>query len=179
MRDFPGQQRLLLRYRPNHSGGWDEAHIIAPFTERTDFTELEPGGRIKSFFRELADTKASPKSVLHVYLAPSDFDPDVSNRVVADKSVFDWLSQQPLILRLHILKPVCKGRFHAKLFVFKTGGQWSVAAGSALDANIASTAAIIRGSSATGWLTKLGLPARLVAVDGSVPTLAGWPKVSS
>jgi len=55
----------------------------------------------------------------------------------------------------------------------------TVAAGSALDANIASTAAIIRGKSATGWLAKLGLPARLVAVDGSVTTLAGWPKVSS
>jgi thiamine biosynthesis lipoprotein ApbE len=61
-------------------------------------------------------------------------------------------------------------------------GDWrtvSVAAGCALDANIASTAAIIRGSSATSWLTKLGLPARLVAIDGSVSTLAGWPKVSS
>ena len=55
----------------------------------------------------------------------------------------------------------------------------TVAAGSALDANIASTAAIIRGKSATGWLAKLGLPARLVSVDGSVTTLAGWPKVSS
>ena len=55
----------------------------------------------------------------------------------------------------------------------------SVAASSAVDANIASTAAIIRGKSATGWLAKLGLPARLVAVDGSVTTLAGWPKVSS
>jgi thiamine biosynthesis lipoprotein ApbE len=52
----------------------------------------------------------------------------------------------------------------------------SVAAGSALDANIASTAAIIRGHRATGWLAKLGLPARLVAVDGSVKTVAGWPK---
>ena len=55
----------------------------------------------------------------------------------------------------------------------------SVAAGSALDANIASTAAIIRGKSAAGWLAKLGLPARLVAVDGSVTTIAGWPEVSS
>ena len=54
----------------------------------------------------------------------------------------------------------------------------SVAAGSALDANIASTASIIRGRSAVGWLAKLGLPARLVAVDGSVTTLAGWPEVS-
>ncbi len=52
----------------------------------------------------------------------------------------------------------------------------SVAAGSALDANIASTAAIIRGERAPGWLVGLGLPARLVAVDGSVTTIAGWPK---
>jgi thiamine biosynthesis lipoprotein len=60
--------------------------------------------------------------------------------------------------------------------------QWrtvSVAAGSALDANIASTAAIIRGSRAPSWLAKLGLPARLVDNDGSVTTLAGWPEASS
>ena len=55
----------------------------------------------------------------------------------------------------------------------------SVAAASALDANIASTASIIRGASAAGWLTGMGLPARLVAVDGSVTTLAGWPEGSS
>jgi thiamine biosynthesis lipoprotein len=55
----------------------------------------------------------------------------------------------------------------------------SVAAGSALDANIASTAAIIRGRSAIGWLTRQGLPTRLVAVDGSVTTIAGWPEASS
>ncbi|MHB8185212.1 MAG: FAD:protein FMN transferase [Dermatophilaceae bacterium] len=51
----------------------------------------------------------------------------------------------------------------------------SVAAGSALDANIASTAAIIRGHRAASWLAKLGLPARLVTVDGTVTTVAGWP----
>jgi thiamine biosynthesis lipoprotein ApbE len=52
----------------------------------------------------------------------------------------------------------------------------SVAAGSALDANIASTAAIIRGQGATGWLASRGLPARLVAIDGTVTTVAGWAK---
>jgi len=55
----------------------------------------------------------------------------------------------------------------------------SVVAGSALDANIASTAAIIRGERAPGWLAQLGLPARLVAVDGSVTTVARWPKVGT
>jgi thiamine biosynthesis lipoprotein len=62
-------------------------------------------------------------------------------------------------------------------------GWWrtvSVAAGSALDANIASTASIIRDQNATGWLAARGLPARLVGVDGSVTTVAGWPpQVSS
>ena len=52
----------------------------------------------------------------------------------------------------------------------------SVTAASCLDANIASTAAIIRGSSAVAWLTELGLPSRLVGVDGTVRHLAGWPE---
>lgn len=51
----------------------------------------------------------------------------------------------------------------------------SVAAGSCLDANIASTAAVVRGECAAGWLQALALPSRLVAVDGSVCHLAGWP----
>jgi FAD:protein FMN transferase len=51
----------------------------------------------------------------------------------------------------------------------------SVAAGTCTDANIASTAAIIRGSDAPGWLHDLGLPARLVRHDGTTVTTAGWP----
>jgi thiamine biosynthesis lipoprotein ApbE len=52
----------------------------------------------------------------------------------------------------------------------------SVAAATAPDANIASTAAIIRGQAAMGWLSGLGLAARLVAADGTVITTGGWPK---
>lgn len=54
----------------------------------------------------------------------------------------------------------------------------SVAAGSCLDANIASCAAMLLGRSAPAWLTELGLPARLVPADpasGPVLALAGWP----
>jgi FAD:protein FMN transferase len=51
----------------------------------------------------------------------------------------------------------------------------SVAAGSCVDANTASTAAIIRGEAAVGWLDGAGLPARLVRPDGTVVTTAGWP----
>ena len=49
----------------------------------------------------------------------------------------------------------------------------SVAAGSCADANAASTAAIIRGRRALGWLAQLGLPARLVDATGVVFTVAG------
>lgn len=51
----------------------------------------------------------------------------------------------------------------------------SVTAASCLDANIASTASIIRGESAVAWLESLGLPSRLVGVDGRVRHVAGWP----
>ena len=51
----------------------------------------------------------------------------------------------------------------------------SVAAATCVDANTASTAAIIRGERAPGWLASQRLPARLVDHDGEVVTVAGWP----
>jgi thiamine biosynthesis lipoprotein ApbE len=55
----------------------------------------------------------------------------------------------------------------------------SVAAGTCADANAASTAAVIRGRAALGWLAKLGLPSRLVDATGVVFTVAGWPDDTS
>jgi FAD:protein FMN transferase len=51
----------------------------------------------------------------------------------------------------------------------------SVAAASCVDANTASTAAIIRGEAALPWLRGAGLPARLVRHDAAVETTGGWP----
>jgi FAD:protein FMN transferase len=51
----------------------------------------------------------------------------------------------------------------------------SVAAASCVDANIASTTSVIRGTRAIGWLGEMGLPARLVHVDGRVVACNGWP----
>jgi thiamine biosynthesis lipoprotein len=55
----------------------------------------------------------------------------------------------------------------------------SVAAGSCVDANVASTAAIVRGEPAVAWLERLRLPSRLVRHDGSVVTVADWPAPGS
>lgn len=51
----------------------------------------------------------------------------------------------------------------------------SVTAASCLDANVASAASIIRGARAVPWLESLGLPSRLVGVDGRTRHVAGWP----
>ncbi len=57
-------------------------------------------------------------------------------------------------------------------------GPWrtaSVAAATCVDANIAATAAILLGTAAEAWLVERGLAARLVATDGAVTRVAGWP----
>jgi FAD:protein FMN transferase len=58
-------------------------------------------------------------------------------------------------------------------------GPWrtvSVAAATCVDANTASTAALVQGQGAGAWLGSTGLPARLVAHDGEVLRLNGWPE---
>jgi thiamine biosynthesis lipoprotein len=57
-------------------------------------------------------------------------------------------------------------------------GMWrtvSVAAATCTEANIASTAAILRSRRAPRWLAQLELPSRLVAHDGAVLHVGGWP----
>ncbi len=51
----------------------------------------------------------------------------------------------------------------------------SAVAATCVEANVATTAAIVVGARAPEWLDARHLPARLVAVDGSVVTLGGWP----
>lgn len=57
-------------------------------------------------------------------------------------------------------------------------GPWrtvTAAAATCADANAATTAAIVAGEQAGPWLAAAGLPARLVAHDGTVLRLGGWP----
>jgi FAD:protein FMN transferase len=58
-------------------------------------------------------------------------------------------------------------------------GPWRTAsaiAATCVDANIASTGAIVKGSAAAAWLEGLRLPARLVDREGRVTRLGGWPE---
>jgi thiamine biosynthesis lipoprotein len=71
--------------------------------------------------------------------------------------------------RHHIIDPATGAS------VTRTWRTVSVAAETCLDANIASTAALIRAGSAPVWLEQLGLPARLVGADGDLRLVGGWP----
>ena len=72
--------------------------------------------------------------------------------------------------RHHILDP---GRARPVQEVWRTV---SVAAATCVDANIASTAAIVRGPRAPRWLADAGLPARLVSREGEVVHVGDWPE---
>jgi thiamine biosynthesis lipoprotein len=51
----------------------------------------------------------------------------------------------------------------------------SVTAASCVEANVASTGALVMGAGAEAWLRERGLPARLVSTSGEVLRLGGWP----
>ena len=69
----------------------------------------------------------------------------------------------------HIIDPA------TGLPVLDTWRTVSVAAASCTDANIATTAALVRAGAAPAWLAGLGLPARLLDWEGSVRRVGGWP----
>lgn len=77
------------------------------------------------------------------------------------------------------------GRSYHHIFDPRTGrpalSPWrtvSVAAATCVDANTASTAAIVLGEQAPKWLRERQLPARLVRTDGPVLGVNGWPEAS-
>ncbi|MGN6871038.1 MAG: FAD:protein FMN transferase [Solirubrobacteraceae bacterium] len=88
---------------------------------------------------------------------------------LATSSTFVRRWETDLGVAHHLVDPSTGGSVDS---VWRTA---SVCAASCLDANIASTAAIVRGPRAVAWLEGLGLPSRLVGVDGTACHLAGWP----
>ncbi len=89
---------------------------------------------------------------------------------VATSSIATRRWRQGARVMHHILDP-CSG--------LPVRGPWrtvSVAAATCAEANIASTAGMVLGRDAPAWLAEQGLPARLVALDGSVMVTGGWPR---
>ena len=55
----------------------------------------------------------------------------------------------------------------------------TVAGASCVEANLASTAAVVLGEEALAWLAARGLPARLVRTTGEVDLTGAWPEDSA
>jgi thiamine biosynthesis lipoprotein len=69
----------------------------------------------------------------------------------------------------HVLDPAT-GLPAARIWKYAT-----VSAATCVAANTASTAALVLGRKAPAWLAARGFPARLVAPDGDVTRISGWP----
>jgi thiamine biosynthesis lipoprotein len=69
----------------------------------------------------------------------------------------------------HLLDPATGEPLHS---IWRTA---TVAAATCVDANAAALAALVASADARAWLEARALPARLVAVDGHVLAVGGWP----
>ncbi len=152
--------------------------LIADLAAERALTELPAGaGVLVSLGGDIALAGPSPADGWHVLMAEdSATRPDGPGEVVVLRdgalatssiTVRRWQAGRTTVH--HIVDPRT-GR--------PAGGPWrtaSVVAATCVDANIASTAAILLGVDAAGWLDDQGLPARLVAHDGRVVRIGAWP----
>jgi thiamine biosynthesis lipoprotein len=137
------------------------------------------GGVLVSLGGDIATAGLAPDGGWRIRIAEdSAEDPaDEEGEVVAIPSgavatssttVRRWRSTEGVTLH-HIVDPWTGGPAEAP---WRTA---TVAAASCEQANAATTAAIVLGARAEAWLAETGLPARLVARDGTVARLNGWP----
>jgi thiamine biosynthesis lipoprotein len=136
--------------------------------------EVAPHGVLVSLGGDLAVAGPAPAGGWPVGIADGHGDADVAATVAVRSGGFATSSTTQRRWRRggadvhHILDP--RTGLPAPV-VWRTV---SVAARSCLEANTASTAAIVLGAGAPAWLTRAGLPARLVHRDGSVAGTCGW-----
>lgn len=136
------------------------------------------GGVLVSLGGDIAVAGAAPDGGWRVLIAEDSETPsDASGEVIAihdgavatsSTTVRRWQRGQRIYH--HLVDPRTGGP------VESTWRTASVVASSCVEANTAATAAIVLAADALPWLQRSGLPARLVATDGAVVRLGGWPE---
>ena len=139
--------------------------------------EASGGGVLVSLGGDLAVAGTPPPGGWRILLAEdSEVPPDGEGDVVAIESGAVATSSTTVrrwrrgdVTFHHLVDPRTGGPVESR---WRTA---TVAAGTCVDANTAATAAIVLGDGAERWLDRVGLPARLVAMDGAVVTVGSWP----
>jgi thiamine biosynthesis lipoprotein len=135
------------------------------------------GGVLVSLGGDIATAGKSPRGGWHILVAEDsrakpDDDGDVicvpSGGVATSSTTVRRWSRGGVVLH-HIIDPQTSRPTSGP---FRTV---TVVAATCLDANIASTSAIVRGEAAIDWLTGWRLPARLVENDGTIHYIGRWP----
>ena len=136
-----------------------------------------PGGFLVDLGGDLAAGGPPPSGGWRVAVEPTGLLPGATAQVVvghgqafATSSSLRRTWRTPDGTRHHVIDPRT-GRSAVTPWA-----QVTCAGATALEANAASTAALVLGEDAPAWLEARGVPARLDARDGSLVTVAGWPR---
>jgi thiamine biosynthesis lipoprotein len=154
--------------------------LAADLAARAAFAAAGAGGLLVSLGGDIATAGTPPAGGWRIHVAEdSSVPPDAEGEVIclpaggvatSSTTVRRWTRGTEVLH--HIIDP--------KTSLPATGPfrTVTVAAATCLDANIASTAAIVRGEAAVDWLISCRLPARLVENDGTIHYIGRWPDPS-
>ncbi len=138
--------------------------------------ELLPGGFLVDLGGDLACSGRPPLGGWRIALEPAGQPGTARQVVVGHGQAFATSSSRRRSwqaadgVRHHVIDPRT-GRSARTPWA-----QVTCAAATALEANAAATAALVLGDAAPAWLERHGVPARLDGHDGSLVTVAGWPR---
>jgi thiamine biosynthesis lipoprotein len=132
------------------------------------------GGALVSLGGDIATCGIEPAGGWNILVQDLPADPACTVRLTAGAGMATSSTQKRTWMRAgehvhHILDP------RTGLPAEPVWRSVTVSANSCLHANALATASIVRGGRAVGWLESLGASARLVASDGTVTTVGGWP----
>ena len=154
--------------------------LAADLAARTALSAAGVGGVLVSLGGDIAMAGTPPSGGWRIRIAEdSRVSPDADGEVIclpaggvatSSTTIRRWMRRAAVLH--HIIDPQTSlpatGPFRTV----------TVAAATCLDANIASTAAIVRGEAAIDWLLSCHLPARLVENDGTIHYIGRWPDPS-
>jgi thiamine biosynthesis lipoprotein len=156
--------------------------LAADLAAAAAFEGCDRGGILVSLGGDIATAGRPPAGGWRVLMAedattPAESDGEVVSiaagaLATSSTTVRRWQGADG-VLRHHLIDPATGA---------PTQGPWrtvSIAADACVDANAAATATIVLGDAGLAWLESTGLPGRLVANDGAVVRVGGWPRANA